>query len=380
MLAEWGSAEGLSCARAWKGRGPDTSKQDFALPSAPHGNDSEPQETGVVAAQLEADKISVLSFLPRGLVGGALMGLANLVPGISGGTMLLAAGVYPAFISAIADLSTLRINRRALIVLGTIAGAAVMAIGLLAGPTRTLVIEQRPLMYAFFIGLTLGGLPLVWRLARPATPGVVAGASAAFALMVWMALESGGGGGSERSFGLLVLSGLAGASAMILPGISGGYLLLLLGQYEPILLAIDDLKEGLIGAAGLDFARIAGAMETVIPVGLGVVLGIVGVSNALKWLLARAEKPTLGVLLGLLLGAVVGLYPFQEPVAPEPGFEHRGMRVPDSELAAVPQEDWPLARFTPSPGEAGGAAGLIAAGLLLTTAIARFGDREEDGL
>lgn len=350
------------------------------MPSTPSGNLSGEQETGGVAAQLEAEKISLLSFLPRGLVGGALMGLANLVPGISGGTMLLAAGVYPTFISAIADLSTLRFSRRALIVLGTIAGAAAIAIGLLAGPTRTLVIEQRPLMYAFFIGLTLGGLPLVWRLARPATPGVVAGAAVAFALMVLMALESGGGGGSERSFGLLVLSGLAGASAMILPGISGGYLLLLLGQYEPILGAIDDLKEGLIGSAGLDLARIAGAMETVIPVGIGVVVGIVGVSNALKWLLARAEKPTLGVLLGLLLGAVVGLYPFQEPVAPTPGFEHRGVRVPDSELSAVPKEDWPLARFTPSTGEAASAVGLIGVGLLLTTAIARFGGREEERL
>ena len=195
---------------------------------------------------------SFAAFLPRGLVGGTLMGLANLVPGISGGTMLLAAGVYPAFIEAIADLTRGRIARWPLFVLGTIGGAAVLAIGLLAGPTRDLVLEHRSLMYAFFIGLTLGGLPLVWRLARPATPGVWGGAAAAFALMVVMALGTEGGGSSGASTSLLVVSGLAGASAMILPGISGGYLLLLLGQYVPILGAIDDLKEGLIGDAGFD--------------------------------------------------------------------------------------------------------------------------------
>ena len=83
--------------------------------------------------------------------------------------MLLAAGVYPNFIKAIADISTLRFNRSSLVVLATIAGAATLAIGFLAGPTRSLVIEERPLMYSFFIGLTLGGLPLVWRLARPIT-------------------------------------------------------------------------------------------------------------------------------------------------------------------------------------------------------------------
>ena len=59
----------------------------------------------------------IAQFVPRGLIGGMLMGLANLVPGISGGTMLLAAGVYPTFISAIADVTTLRIDRRSLIVL-----------------------------------------------------------------------------------------------------------------------------------------------------------------------------------------------------------------------------------------------------------------------
>ncbi|MHA7837697.1 MAG: DUF368 domain-containing protein [bacterium] len=337
---------------------------------------SQSESAGKVVRRIEETPLAV--FLPRGLVGGVLMGLANLVPGISGGTMLLAAGVYPTFIHSIAEVTRLRLQARPLIVLAVIGGAAVAAIGLLAGPTKTLVVEQRPLMYSFFIGLTLGGLPLVWRLARPATPSLWIGAAFSFGLMILMALESTAGGGGARSLPLLLLSGVAGASAMILPGISGGYLLLLLGQYEPILGAIDGLKQGLIGPAGLDLARITDALEVVLPVGLGVLIGVVAVSNALEWMLARFEKATLGVLLGLLLGAVVGLYPFQEPIPPGPGFVHRGVPVADDALAAVPAEDWPLARFVPTAPQVASALGAGLAGLLLTFAIARLGEERND--
>ena len=165
---------------------------------------------------------------------------------------------------------------------------------------------------------------------------------------------------------------------MILPGISGGYLLLLLGQYEVILGAIDDLKVGLIGVAGFDAALVLDAMEIVLPVGIGVVIGVVGVSNGLRWLLARFEKPTLGALLGLLLGAVIGLYPFQSPVEPSPGFIHEGRAVPATELARIPVEDWPLERYAPSTAEVGLSAAAVAGGLLATLLIARIGRTSQD--
>ena len=189
----------------------------------------------------------------RGAIGGALMGLANLVPGVSGGTMLLAAGVYPAFIGAVADATTFRFSRRALVLLAAVGGTAALAILLLAGPMRRLVIEQRWAMYSLFIGLTLGGVPLVWRLARPAGPAVWAGAVGAAALLLLMQAGLGtGNAAGEANRLLLFASGLAGASAMILPGVSGGYLLLLLGQYETILGAVDTLRAGLVAAdAGL---------------------------------------------------------------------------------------------------------------------------------
>ena len=320
----------------------------------------------------------------RSTLGGTLMGLANLVPGISGGTMLLAAGVYPGFISAIAEVTTLRFRPRSLLLLGTVVATAALGILLLAGTVKGLVQTQRWMMYSLFIGLTLGGVPLLWRMARPASPALVAAAVATFALMVLMAF--GGDGArtaADRNLPLLFLSGLAAASAMILPGVSGGYLLLLLGQYEPILGTIDQLKRGLLGdsatGAGFDLGLVLDAMWVVIPLGLGVVAGVVGVSNLLRWLLHRYEKATLGALLGLLLGAVVGLWPFQEGRAPALGDVVKGLVVTEANAAEIDVDDWPVVRFEPSGGQMGASLGLIAAGLGATLLIGRLGGDGGDG-
>jgi len=328
----------------------------------------------------QSTTIPVPLLAARSAVGGVLMGLANLVPGISGGTMLLAAGVYPNFISAIAEVTTLRFRLRSLVALVTIAVSAALAILLLAGLMKSLVVEQRWIMYSLFIGLTLGGVPLVWRLARPASPPLWIAAAVSFALMGVMGLGTTGGRSDEASSVLLFLSGLAGASAMILPGISGGYLLLLLGQYEPILGAIDTLKLGLLGSEtqGFDLGIVMEAMKVVLPVGIGVVVGVVGVSNLLRWLLDRMEKPTLGVLLGLLLGSVVGLYPFQQPVPPEAGMIHKGMSLSAEEAANLAPKYWPLERHAPSPGQLGGSAALVLLGLGGTLLIGRTGGHGTD--
>jgi len=302
------------------------------------------------------------------------MGLANLVPGVSGGTMLLAAGVYEAFVSSIADLSTFRIRLRPILTLGTIAVSATLAIVLLAGPTKELVVHQRWIMYSLFIGLTLGGVPLVWRMARPATPAVPVGALVGLAVMIAMALSEGNSNaGGEAQPGLLFLAGVAGASAMVLPGISGGYLLLLLGQYIPILSAIDDLK---LGLRGMDVPILMEAAKVVVPVGFGIVVGVVAVSNLVRWLLDHARQATLGLLLGLLLGAVVGLWPFQEGVEPKPGDVVKAQTLDAAGIAELEPEDWPVVRFEPSTGQAGASLALVALGLLATLAIDRLGGGE----
>lgn len=315
----------------------------------------------------------------RGVLGGVLMGLANLVPGISGGTMLLAAGVYTDFINAVAEVTTFRFRRRSVVVLFAVGGAAAGAIILLAGVVKNLVVDHRWLMYSVFIGLTLGGIPVIWKLIRRPTKGVWTGAAVGFALMGALAIvqQQQLGAATDGASGTLMLAvaGVAGASAMILPGVSGGYLLLVLGQYIPILAAIDTLKNGL--EAGDLEAVLSVVVSVVLPVGIGVLVGVVGVSNLLRLLLRRYEKATLGVLLGLLLGAVVGLWPFQQGVSPSVGDTFKGRTLTAELLAELEPEDYPTEYFRPRASQVFGAIGMIAVGFGVTLGVSRLGGSGE---
>lgn len=314
----------------------------------------------------------------RSAVGGVLMGLANLVPGISGGTMLLAAGVYPRFIKAIAEISKLKFRKESIVVLGVVGVCVLSAIVLLAGPVKTLVVEHRWVMYSIFIGLTLGGVPVVWEMAKPATGSLWGGAAGGFLAMALIALaQSAGatGSGANDGFVMMFVAGVAGASAMILPGVSGGYLLLVLGVYVPILAGIDTFKNAL--KAGDIDAAMGPTLGIVLPVGLGVVIGILVVSNLLEKLLEKFEKPTLGALLGFLVGAVVGLWPFQHGVAPKIGDTFKGRVVTEEILAKLSPDKYPTETFDPSGGQIAGALGLIVAGFFVTALIARFGKEKK---
>ncbi len=319
-----------------------------------------------------------LALVGRATVGGVLMGLANLVPGISGGTMLVAAGIYQRFIEAIAELTTLRFRARPMLLLGCVITAAAAAVVLLAGPVRDLVVHHRWIMYSLFIGLTLGGVPVVVRMIPRFSGSVWIAAAVAFvgmAVLAWFQARQAGAGasGAQAGFVLLLLAGILGAAAMVLPGVSGAYLLLVLGVYVAILTGIRDAREAL--SAG-DFGALAGpALQIVLPVGIGVLVGIVGISNLLRWLLKRYEKPTLGVLLGLLLGAVVGLWPFQRGIEPALGEVFKGRQVTPERVEEIRDEpeDWPTEFFRPSPGQVAAALGLILVGFATTCLIVYVG-------
>ena len=324
--------------------------------------------------------VGSLVLVVRSAAGGLLMGLANLVPGISGGTMLLAAGIYPRFINAIAEVTTLRFRKASLTVLCCVAVAAGLAILLLAGTVKGLVVDHRWIMYSLFIGLTLGGVPIVWKViggpVRSTWVGAVCG-FVAMAALAWVQQGNAGGTGGAANAVMLFIAGMAGASAMILPGVSGGYLLLVLGQYVPILSAIDSFKEALRGGEMGEAVSIG--LKVGLPVGLGVLIGIVGVSNVLRVFLKRAPKATLGVLLGLLLGAVVGLWPFLHGVAPDIGDVVKGRVVTEETLAELEAEDYPTRYFRPSPRHVASSVGLILVGFGVTFALSRFGGEGESG-
>ena len=240
------------------------------------------------------------------------MGLANLVPGVSGGTMLLAVGIYPRCIEAIAKLTTLRPDRPAVTLITTVAVAAGIVVLLVAGTMRDLVLLHRWMTYSVFLGATLGGVPILWKLIDRPTSKTwlgVSGGLASMAATLFIQPEPTSASGSSPV--VLFLAGLAAFAAMLLPGLSGSYLLVLSGQYVPVLDAVDGLKHALSSGTGLHWQAFASPAEVLIPFAAGTLAALVGMSSLLRLLLERQRALMLGFLLGLLLGAILGLWPFR---------------------------------------------------------------------
>ena len=198
--------------------------------------------------------------------------------------------------------------------------------------------------------------------------------------MVGLAVAQANGvvGNSGPNVVMLFVAGLAGASAMILPGLSGGYLLLLLGQYVPILSAIDEFKDALQDR-DIQAAFIPG-VSVMLPVAVGVVVGVAAVGNLLKWLLEKHRQPTLGFLLGLLVGSTAGLFPYQQSRPPRLGEVIKGQVVTTATIDDLDAEDWPTEFYTPGAFDLLSSAGLIFVGFGITVAIARLGGRGNSSL
>jgi len=128
-----------------------------------------------------------------------------------------------------------------------------------------------------------------------------------------------GSRGFPHNMGMDLVSGVVGSTTMVLPGISGSYMLLVMDQYDRVVGAVRGLKDGLGQAEGEVFKA---SLRIVAPVGVGALLGIVILSNLLKFLLHRFHRATVGVLLGVLLGSVIGLWPFTQYVG-QKGLEAR---------------------------------------------------------
>ena len=280
------------------------------------------------------------------------MGLANLVPGVSGGTMLLVVGVYPQVIEAIAKLTTLRPDRDGLILLASVASSAALLVLVLAGIVRDLVVDHRWVMYSVFLGSTLGGVPVLWKLIGKPSAKCWIGTAFGLALMLaTTAVPTGPAVAGASEIPVLFLAGAGAFAAMLLPGLSGSYLLVLSGQYVPILTAVDTLKGALIESAGERWPAVIDATEVLAPFAVGAVAALVGISSLIRLLLRRQRSLILGFLLGLLIGAVRGLWPFETETA--------GLLLPDFVQGA-------------------GALCLAATGFLVTTLVSRLGNGDSD--
>ncbi|MCA9258227.1 MAG: DUF368 domain-containing protein [Planctomycetales bacterium] len=251
---------------------------------------------------------------------GFLMGSADIVPGVSGGTVALIVGIYERLVGAIsrfdahaARLLTTRkwrefaewIDLRFLIALGA---GILTGIASLASLMHYLLEHQRSYTLAVFFGLIAASSWLVARMVQPRdarqkSVAWIAAIGAAFFAYWLVGLPQLQGGDSLLYF---FACGLLAICAMILPGISGAYILWMLGAYLPV--------TGIIkSAVHLEFTGRDLATLTVFSAGCAV--GLVGFAKLLRWLLARAHSLTMAVLGGFMLGSLRKMWPFQLPVA-----------------------------------------------------------------
>ncbi len=252
--------------------------------------------------------------LARCAAAGVLAGLASLFPGVSAGTMILAAGVYPQLVGAIAEILSGKFRTAPLARLGMTAGFALIAVFAVAGAARDAVTAWPLGFLALFLGLTLGGAPLLWRMAESRRPAFVLGAvlgGLAVMLTVFAANpippETAE---SPVGWPALAAAGVISAFAMVLPGISGSTLLLSMGMYLPFLNAVDRVTDALT-LRPWDPQAIGAALVALAPFLIGAAIGIAAASRLMRYFLAERRQATLGALFGLLLGASAALWPFQ---------------------------------------------------------------------
>ncbi|MFC7248348.1 DUF368 domain-containing protein [Halomicroarcula sp. GCM10025324] len=270
---------------------------------------------------------------------GLCMGAADGVPGVSGGTIALIAGIYERLIAAVTAVTPKRVVEllRSLTPLdGGISGRGALAIleefdvwfivALLGGIVSAIVVVTRiihvanqetpALLFGFFFGLIAASAVILLRALSVGTglqalAGVV-GVVVAFLLSGPISFLDGGG--------LLVvfLAGAVGVSAMILPGISGSLLLVILGQYTRMSTTLTTFVDSLLGlATGGSVARVVESGTVVVTFVLGGLVGLFTISRVIRRALEWRRRGTLAFLVGLVVGALRA--PVQR-VAESPGF------------------------------------------------------------
>lgn len=250
--------------------------------------------------------MQLLNQILRGIV----IGVANIIPGVSGGTMMVSMGIYDTLIHCITHLfKEFRKSIMTLLPYGI--GMVVGIVGLASVLDWSFENFMLPTSTAF-IGLILGGLsPLVAKVNfKKLDPVAVLLFIAFFALIIFMGLqqETTDTGAALAidvwQFLILIVMGCIASATMIIPGVSGSMVLMLLGYYHPVLNALSSLKDAVFA---LDFAAMATPVLTLLPFGIGIVLGIFGVAKAIEWLLARFEMYTYCSVLGLVLASPVAI-------------------------------------------------------------------------
>ena len=242
----------------------------------------------------------------KNILKGMVIGIANVIPGVSGGTMMVAMGIYDKLIHCITHLfSELKKN---IIFLAPIAVGMALAI---VGSSFTIekMFEVFPFQTSLlFVGLVVGGLPAMWKnvKGKPIRLGHMITCVLFLALVVGMALlGETEGNATELTFSLvnavkLFFVGVIAAATMVIPGVSGSMVLLLIGYYNPILSAIN----GFIRAAlSLDMPAIFQGVGVLAPFGIGMVIGIFAIAKLIEIIFEKFPLYAYWGIIGLIVAS-----------------------------------------------------------------------------
>ena len=238
------------------------------------------------------------------VIKGFFFGVANIIPGVSGGTIAITMGIYEEMISSISGF--LKNPKKSIMYLLPIGIGAVLSI-LLMSKVISFCLDRFPApTNLFFIGLIVGGIPLLTRKVKGAKFNPINAflLLLTFSIIMFMTFSDGGGSNMDLSnvtFGkmiLLFIVGMIAAGCMVIPGISGSFVLMLLGAYKPVISVIGDLT---------NFSNLGHNLSILIPFGIGVVVGIILIAKILEFLFNKYEVSTYYAILGFILASVIAL-------------------------------------------------------------------------
>lgn len=244
------------------------------------------------------------------LLQGMVVGIANIIPGVSGGTMMVAMGLYDRLIHAITHLkSEFKESMKLLVPIFAGAGLAIVILS----RVFEFLLETYPIPTNFaFCGLIAGSLPFIFKKVKghPVTVGKMIPLLIFFGIVILMAvLGENSGADADVSFGLinvikLLAVGIIAAATMVIPGVSGSMMLMLLGYYDVILKSINTFIDALIG---LDVPLLLEMCGRLIPFGIGVIIGIFLIAKIIEFIFMKAEIHAYYAIIGLITASPIAI-------------------------------------------------------------------------
>lgn len=238
---------------------------------------------------------------------GMVIGIANVIPGVSGGTMMVSMGIYDKLILVLTHF--IKRMKEAVALLVPIGIGMLLSIAVFAKIFSEILFPRFPLQTnLFFIGLILGGLPVIYSKVKGKSikvPQILAFVLF-FVMVVGFALVGEGGDASaDISFSVVNVIklfgvGIIAAATMVIPGVSGSMIMMILGYYNTIIDTINDFINAL---KDFDIAAMLQTFVVLVPFGIGVVVGVVAVAKLIEFMLKKFPEVTYWAIIGLIVAS-----------------------------------------------------------------------------